>query len=555
MNMSRPPGEPRELLRPIVEGLPDGIVIVDREGTIRFVNPAAARLFNRPAAELVGSSFGFPVVAGEQTEVDVVQASAGTSVNAELRVVDTKWEGEPVYLASLRDITDRKRAEEHSRQLVAEREARLEAEASSQAKSQFLAIMSHELRTPLNAMLGYTDLLELGLSGPLTAEMREQIGRIRLSARHLLGLVNEILDLAKVEAGRLAVNCVPASASEAIATAIALIEPQAAARGLTIDVTPAAREAPAYIGDEERVRQIMVNLLSNAVKFTDPGGRITVDAGLSPPPQERPRLVTDRSYLCIRVIDTGTGIASDKHELIFDPFVQADSGPARSREGSGLGLAIGRRLARLMSGDLTVESEPGNGSTFTLWLSHGDDVEAVRRRAEAASVSEDAQASRIVSLNLPHTAANLEKASECLLSDLPVLVERVVARLRTDSVVGAAPGLKSSQLADHLATLLADVGGALQMIHEWGARHSLLLSDALEIQRLVSERHGAQRARLGWSEDAVRREFAILREEVHALIQQATEGHESESVIAIVDRFLDQSEFVAVRSLAGTGRG
>ena len=100
-----------------------------------------------------------------------------------------------------------------------------------------------------------------------------------------------------------------------------------------------------------------------------------------------------------------------------------------------------------------------------------------------------------------------------------------------------------------------DVGGTLQMIHEWGARHSLLLSDALEIQRLISERHGAQRARLGWGEDAVRREFAIVREEVHRVIEKATEGHDSDSVIAIVDRFLDQSEFVAMRSVSGTGRG
>ena len=168
---------------------------------MRFANPAAERLFDRSADELVGTAFGFPLVAGETTEIEIVQRGGGAVVHAELRVVDTDWEEESVELVSLRDITDRKEAEERALQLGFEREARLEAEAASRAKSEFLAIMSHELRTPLNAVLGYAELLELGISGPLTDKMREQVGRIRASAKHLLGLVNDILDLAKVEAG------------------------------------------------------------------------------------------------------------------------------------------------------------------------------------------------------------------------------------------------------------------------------------------------------------------------------------------------------------------
>src|SRR3954471_21800766 len=346
-------------LRAIIERLPDGIVVVDSHGAIRFANPAAVKLFDRSVEDLVGTSFGFPVVVGETTEIDIVQRRGGGVVYAELRVVETEWEDEEVQLVSLRDVTDRKEAQERANQLAFEREARLEAEAASRAKSEFLAIMSHELRTPLNAVLGYSELLELGISGPLTEKMREQIGRIRLSAIHLLGLVNDILDLAKVEAGRLQVSSGPAAAEGTVAAATALHQPQAAARGLELRVMPYPTPSAIYRGDDERVRQILINLLSNAVKFTPPGGNITLEIGRSQSPGPETRLQQNRSYVSFRVTDTGPGIPEEKKATIFDPFVQVETGHSRAREGSGLGLTISRRLSRLMGGDLTLQSEVG----------------------------------------------------------------------------------------------------------------------------------------------------------------------------------------------------
>ncbi|HEY6089238.1 MAG TPA: ATP-binding protein, partial [Gemmatimonadaceae bacterium] len=502
---------PASSLRAIIERLPDGIVIVDHHGSIRFANPAAELLFDRGAHELVGTAFGFALVVGETTEIEIVQRGGGGIVHAELRVVETEWEDEQVELVSLRDITDRKEAEERAQQLVFEREARLEAEAASRAKSEFLAIMSHELRTPLNAVLGYSELLELGISGPLTDKMREQVGRIRMSARHLLGLVNDILDLAKVEAGRLSVSSGPASASGSLDAAIALIQPQAAAGGLDLTVAAVAQPSPIYLGDHERVCQVIVNLLSNAVKFTAPGGRINVEVGRTSSPDSAARVPAHREYVSFRVTDTGTGIADDKLHAIFDPFVQVDSGHSRAREGSGLGLTISRRLARLMGGDLTLATKVGEGSTFTLWL-------------PADEVSRDAEPQPAIvgeRVSVPREVKGLSMVGRALLDAMDGTLESVVERIRNDPNLNVAAGLKFSQVADHFPTLLADVAAALIAIEELKGQSSPLLADATEIQRLVSERHGIQRHRLGWTEAALRREFMIVREELERVIRDA----------------------------------
>jgi hypothetical protein len=377
--------------------------------------------------------------------------------------------------------------------------------------------------------------------------MREQVGRIRMSAKHLLGLVNDILDLAKVEAGRLSVSSGPASAAATLSAALSLIQPQAAAGGLELIVIPVPHPPPVYLGDDERVRQVIVNLLSNAVKFTPPGGKIRVEVSCTNVSDPEVRLNPNRDYVSFCISDTGSGIAEEKLLAIFDPFVQVDSGHARTREGSGLGLTISRRLARLMGGDLTVVTKVGEGSSFTLWLPAG----------QSSPVAESHPAIVGEHLTPQRDVKDLSKVGRVLLDGMDQTTARIVDRMRHDPNLNIAAGLKFSQIADHFPTLLADVAGALIVIEELKGQGSPLLADATEIQRLVSERHGAQRHRLGWNEAALRREFMIIREELERVVRNASTGAEPlpvEDGIVVIGRFLDQSEYVAVKALNAAGK-
>ena len=244
---------------------------------------------------------------------------------------------------------------ERARLFEAERDARKEAEAANQAKAQFLAVMSHELRTPLNAIGGYAELIEMGIRGPVTPEQREDLRRIQGSQRHLLGLINEVLDYAKLETGVVQYHLTDVRVRDVLLAAEALVAPQARARELTLSVADCP-EGLAVRADPEKLRQILVNLLGNAIKFTDRGGRVDLASEVVP------------GGVAIRVRDTGIGIRADKLEAIFEPFVQVRAGLTRTADGAGLGLAISRDLARGMGGELVAASSPKEGSTFTLTL-------------------------------------------------------------------------------------------------------------------------------------------------------------------------------------------
>jgi PAS domain S-box-containing protein len=240
--------------------------------------------------------------------------------------------------------------------------AAVRAEEASRAKSDFLATMSHELRTPLNAIAGYTQLLSLGIRGPVTPEQQEDLDRILRSQAHLTVLINEVLSYARLESGAVAYDIGPTSVAEAIEGATLQVEPQRTAKRITLDVRLAQATDEAgvrVLADRDKLQQILINLLSNAVKFTPEGGRITID--LDPEPNADGRVA-------IRVSDTGIGIPADKLEAVFQPFVQVGRSLSSPGEGTGLGLAISRDLARGMGGDLTAESTPGEGSVFTISL-------------------------------------------------------------------------------------------------------------------------------------------------------------------------------------------
>jgi PAS domain S-box-containing protein len=382
--------------RELVEHANSIILRWTRDGKITFLNEFGMQFFGYSADEIVGRPVMGTIVPAtesdgrdlrrlmEQIQSDPLTFEQNINENM-LRNGARVWiawtnrivkdaEGRVSEILSVgTDITERKKADEAIRELnatleqrVADRTAELavakdRAEAADRLKSAFLATMSHELRTPLNSIIGFTGIILQELAGPLTAEQHKQLVMVRDSARHLLALINDVLDISKIEAGQLEMNAESFDLRASIEKATAIIQPMAEKKGLTLRAD-IAREIGTFVSDPRRVEQILINLLNNGVKYTDRGS-VTLHAAIAPYPYHAPR-----SALILSVSDTGIGIKPEEMEKLFQPFHQIDSGLTRQYEGTGLGLAICRRLAELLGGEIRAESEFGKGSVFTLAL-------------------------------------------------------------------------------------------------------------------------------------------------------------------------------------------
>jgi len=367
-------------VRAAYDTLTEGLLVVDRQGSIVLANKSTSLMLGVPETRLVGrspSEFGWSragegalarealpwelTLGSKQAQRDVhlnVDASDGKhySLRANCSPILDDRGGLQAMVISFQDVT------ELELRGTALREAKDQADAANQAKSQFLANMSHEIRTPMNAILGFTEVLRRGglRNG---ADAGKHLDIIHSSGRHLLNLINDILDLSKVEAGRLEAERVATAPHQVAREVVQTLAERAQDKGLALELL-LPQALPASIeGDPARLRQILTNLIGNAIKFTEQGAVKVLlrleDHG-------------ERNRYCIDVQDSGIGIAADKLDSVFEPFVQAESSTTRRFGGTGLGLTISRGFARAMGGDITASSMVGHGTTFTVWLDAGE---------------------------------------------------------------------------------------------------------------------------------------------------------------------------------------
>ncbi len=383
----RPGERAQDRFRELLDAAPDSIIEVDSEGRIVLSNVATERMFGYKRGELLGLSLELLIPEGMRarhvlhrsrywTHPQTRPMGSGLQLQAlrrdgsefpvEISLSPVKAEEGFRVTAIIRDVTERKRAEEQirtmhdrftreltetNRQLE---QRNLEVEKANRLKSEFLASMSHELRTPLHTIIGFSELLGEETLGPLNEKQKRFLGHIHRDSLHLLELINDVLDLSRIEAGRLELHCDVFPVAPALEEALLIIRPSAAQKEIPLEVE--IGEGLGVYADRIRFKEIFLNLLSNAVKFTPRGGKITVRG------EERP----DEVYFA--VTDTGIGIAPEDQEAIFDSFYQVGSTTKGVREGTGLGLAIVRHLVAGQGGRIWLESEPGRGSSFQFTL-------------------------------------------------------------------------------------------------------------------------------------------------------------------------------------------
>ena len=384
--------------REFLESAPDALLLINRAGAILFVNAQAESLFGYTRAELLGVSI--EMLLPEQFRARHVEHRAGyctsprfrpmgscmglygvrkdgTELPVDISLSYQQTENGLVVLAAIRDVTERKDFEMKLETTVEDRTRELRAvnaqlESASRHKSEFLAHMSHELRTPLNAILGFAELLRDQSYGPLSAKQDRYVGHIHSSGKHLLALINDLLDLSKVEAGKIELRPETFAFHEALTAALTEVRPQADAKRLELELH-LDENLLTITADPVRFTQIVLNLLSNAVKFTPEGGTVTVTARIGSSEGSRldppPSTLYPGEFVEIAVQDTGIGIKAEDLLKLFQPFTQLETPFVKLSQGTGLGLALTKRLVELHGGQIVAASEgPDRGSTFTVRL-------------------------------------------------------------------------------------------------------------------------------------------------------------------------------------------
>ncbi len=359
--------------RDLLESMPDAIVIVHPSGRIMITNTQAEKLFGYHGGTLRGKPVEL-LLPPRYHDAHVTHRAGyfteprrramgmglelyglrrdGTEFPVEISLSPLSTDEGTVVMSAIRDITERKRFE---RQL---QEKNIELANANRAKDTFLASMSHELRTPLNAIIGFTGTLLMQLPGPLTTDQDKQLRTVRSSARHLLALINDLLDVAKIEAGRIELDYEPVACRGMVEELVSTLRPEAGRKGIALDVVMPDAELVLQT-DRRALHQILLNLANNAIKFTEQGGvRIVVGR----------RAGGGRSAIEFSIEDTGVGIRGEDQAKLFTPFTQIDAARGRSREGSGLGLYVSRKLAEVLGGEIHFRSEFGKGSAFALTL-------------------------------------------------------------------------------------------------------------------------------------------------------------------------------------------
>lgn len=360
----------RALLRAVVETAVDGIITINQKGLIISANPATETIFGYRASELIGRNVRMLmpspyyeehdqylenyVFTGNRKIIGIGREVQGLRKNGEifpldLAVSETRTEDGPIFTGIVRDISERKRSE----QMFLAKEF---AERANAAKTEFLSRMSHELRTPLNGVIGFAEFLVDERPGALNDKQKEYLNDILNSGRHLLNLINDVLDLAKVEAGKMGFSPELFEIRQAIQEVCSVLQPLADKKSQKIHAKIRPGVNRVFL-DQQKFKQVLYNLLSNAIKFTDDGGEIFISATMRKP---------DDLELIVR--DTGIGIREEHVSRLFTEFEQLESGTSRRYEGSGLGLALTKKIVELQGGRITVESEFGEGSSFTVLL-------------------------------------------------------------------------------------------------------------------------------------------------------------------------------------------